>query len=194
MQETNCEQKNTKNFFKKNGYYFILAGLVLVLALVIGLTSIISTTNEPAQETNTSSITFVSPVANASISKSYNESELQYNATLNEWSIHKAIDFSATKGANVMASYDGTVESISTNLLDGTCITINHGDGLKTVYKSLDEEVKVSVGDKVSSGQVIGYVAGSATGETTETSHLHYEVWKDDNKVDPAGYLQIDNK
>ncbi len=196
MQESqNNQKKEQKNFLKKNGYYFILAGIVLVLALVIGLTSMAgNNTSKPTEEVNGGKITFVCPVANASIAKGFSATELQYNAALNEWAIHKAIDFVASSGANVMASYDGTVESVSTNILDGTCVVINHGGNLKTVYKSLAENVKVKVGDKVTTGQVIGYVSNSATSENTDSSRLHYEVWKDDAKVDPAGYLDIDSK
>lgn len=190
MQEVqNNQKKDVKGFLKKNAYYFILAGIVLVLALIIGLTSLIA---KPQEDTpvSTTNITFVSPVANATVSKGYSVDH-QYDAVLNEWSMHKAVDFSINNGANVMASYDGKVESISTNVLDGTSIVINHGNNLKTVYKLLDEEVKVKVGDSVTSGQVIGYVASA---DTEETSHLHFEVWKDDALVDPAGYLNIDNK
>lgn len=195
MQETQNNQTNgAKQFIKKHAYVLLLTTLVLVLALVVGLTTAFSSKKETIAPTNTDSIVFVSPVANAEISKNFSATELQFNSALNEWSIHKAIDFSASKGAVVMASFDGTVESISTNLLDGTSITINHGNGLKTVYKSLDEDVKVSVGSSVKAGESIGYVAGSASGETTETSHLHYEVWKDDALVDPAGYLDIGGK
>lgn len=188
-------KKTAKSFLKKNAYYFVLAGLVLCLALIIGLASLLTNpTNQGTVETNTGKIEFIMPVANATISKGFSSTELQYNKALNEWSIHKALDFNAEMGANVMACYDGTVVSISKDILDGTVITIDHGDNLKTVYKSLSEDVKVQVNQKVKKGEIIGQASASSTGETTDASQVHFEVWKDDALVDPAGYIQIEEK
>ena len=78
--------------------------------------------------------------------------------------------------------------------MDGTSITINHGNNLKTVYKSLDEDVKVKVGQTVKAGDVIALSSSSASGETTDSSQVHFEVWKEDKLVDPAGYLDLGEK
>lgn len=193
MEENTSKTKGIKAFFKRNAYYLALGGMITALALVVGLSAITANAdnNSENQPVNTTAIEFVSPVANASVLKGYSATELQYNAVLNEWSIHKAVDFSAEANANVYACYDGTVENVSTNLIDGTVITINHGNNLKTVYKSLDENVSVSIGDQVRAGDIIAKAASTANGETTETSQVHFEVWKDDNLVDPAGYLDL---
>lgn len=189
-------ESKVKKFVKKNAYYLALIGIVVMLGLVIGLTAGLS--GNPAQEpdvpTNVDTIQFVCPVSNATISKGYSATELQYNAALNEWSIHKAIDFVASAGTNVIAAYDGTIESVTNNILDGTSITINHGNNLKTVYKSLDEDVKVKVGQTVKAGDVIALSSSSASGETTDSSQVHFEVWKEDKLVDPAGYLDLGEK
>jgi hypothetical protein len=51
---------------------------------------------------------------------------------------------------------DGTIESIyKDDLLLGTEITINHGDGLKTVYRFVSETEGMKVGDKVEKGDVM---------------------------------------
>lgn len=189
------KQKGFKRFVEKYGYYISIVGIVLILGLVVGLSTLnVDIQEEPCVDVNSGVIEFISPVANATIIKNYSSTELQYNALLNEWSIHKGIDFSTSKGANVMACYDGVVESISTNIIEGTVITINHGDNLKSVYKSLNEDVNVSVGDNVQVGDVIGSASNSATAETTEGSQVHFEVWKDGAQVDPAGFLQIEEK
>ena len=195
MEEKQVTSTKKTSFLKRNAYYFILGAIVLCLALIIGLASIVkSPTNQDDVPANTGKIEFVSPVANATISKGFNADCLQYNKVLNEWSIHKATDYTVASGESVLACYNGKVESISTNILEGTVITIDHGNNLKTVYKSLDEEVKVQVGDEVKTGQVIGKASASATGETTETSQVHFEVWKDGSLVDPAGYMQTSEK
>jgi len=43
------------------------------------------------------------------------------------------IDFAADAGTNVVAVYDGTIESVTTSYLQGTTVTIDHGNGLKSV-------------------------------------------------------------
>ena len=196
MEENTSKTSKIKSFFKRNAYYITLGGIVAVLALVIGLSAISTTVKTEVQEelpVNSTAIEFVSPLESALIAKGYSATELQYNAALNEWSIHKALDFSATSGENVRACYAGVVENISSNILDGTVITINHGNNLKTVYKSLADDVSVSVGDNVATGMVIAK-AGYSSGETQESSQVHFEVWKDDKLVDPAGYLNLSGK
>lgn len=192
--ELEKEEGKVATFVKKYAYYLTLAGVIIVLALTIGLTASFSPENEPAVPSGSTMIEFVNPVANMQIKKGYNASALQYNKMLNEWSMHKAIDIEAESGANVMASYDGKIEQIASNLLEGTVITIDHGNNLKTVYKSLDEEVNVKVGDEVKAGQVIGTVSNSPTSETDGVSGVHFEVWKDNSKVDPSAYLNIEEK
>lgn len=191
----NTSKKTAKSFIKKNAYYFVLAGLVLCLALIIGLTSIVvNPDNEGEVEVNSGKIEFVMPVANATVLKNYSATELQYNKALNEWSIHKAMDLSTEIGANVVACYDGTVVNIASDILDGTVITIDHGNNLKTVYKSLSEDVKVELNQQVKKGEIIGRASSSSTGEATDSAQVHFEVWKDDALVDPAGYIQIEGK
>lgn len=187
-------KKTIKSFFKRNAYYFALVGLIVCLALIIGLTSLVSNQSQGEVEVNAGKIEFIMPVSNANILKGYKADALQFNEALNEWSIHKAIDLSTENGANVMACYDGIVESIKTDILNGTVITIDHGNNLKSVYKSLAEDVSVVVNQQVKTGEVIGKASNSSTGETTDSAQVHFEVWKDDALVDPAGYIQIESK
>ena len=194
----NEQTKNQDNkfvkLFKNYGYYFILAFLIVVMAVILVVAS--SSSNKKENNNNVepvSTISFTMPVLNASVIKGYNADELQYNAVLNQWEIHKSIDFGASKGMQVLASFGGTVSEIYTNLLEGTVIVIDHGDNLKTVYGSLDSNVNVEVGDAVATGDVIGTASNSATRDI-EDSHVHFEVWKDGASVDPAGYLNVESK
>lgn len=191
--EVEKKEKGFKYYLKKYGYYFALGGLLLVLSVAVVLTSVFAESGDKIQPTNVSQITFDMPVMNASVLKGYSDTELQYNAVLNVWEIHKAIDFSAEIGTNVLAVYSGTVSSVSKNLLEGTTIEIDHGNGLKTTYGSLDADVNVKVGDVVSKGDVIGKASNSATSETTNQGEVHFEVWKDGNVVDPSSYLNLSN-
>ena len=188
------KKSNVWEFIKRNAYYIALALLILLLAVAIVVTSNLSQEEEQATPTSVETISFSSPVLNGTILKGYSDTELQFNKALGLWEIHKGVDFAAEVGTDVLAVYDGTVASVSTNLLDGTVIEIDHGDGLKTVYASLDSKVSVAVGDVVKKGDAIAKASNTATGETAGESEVHFEVWKDGNIVDPASYLDIAGK
>ena len=186
------KKKNMKNYLKKYGYYIALALLVVFLAVAIIVTSTLAESpQENTVPTNAGVITFTSPVMNGTVLKGYSDTELQYNKTLNVWEVHKAVDFAADIGTDVLAAYDGKVTNISTNLLTGTVVEIDHGNGLKTTYGSLDSNVTVKLGQSVARGDIIGKASNTATAETSTEGEVHFEVWKDGNLVDPASYLDM---
>lgn len=194
--ENENQQKNEGigYYMRRYGNYLILASIVFVLLLAIVVTAIASGGSSATEPVNSPAvITFQSPIMNGQIEKGYNASELQYNKALNVWQIHKGLDYVAEAGTNVLCAYDGKVANISTDILRGTVVEIDHGDGLKTTYGSLDSNVLVKVGDVLQKGDIIGKASNTATGETTEQSGVHFEVWKDGNIVDPANYLDLSN-
>lgn len=99
---------------------------------------------------------------------------------------HSGIDFASFVGAEVYASGDGTIVKVESNQWGyGNMITVDHGYGYKTRYAHLSK-FAASQGQKVKRGQLIGYVGstGKATGP-----HLHYEVLKNDEHVDPMHFF-----
>ena len=99
---------------------------------------------------------------------------------------HDGLDFSAPLGTEVYAAGDGVVESASRSSYGyGNKIIINHGYGYKTVYAHLNS-FKVRKGQKVSRGQEIGTVGNSGL---STSPHLHYEVIRNDRKVNPIYYF-----
>jgi len=103
--------------------------------------------------------------------------------------MHTGMDFTAATGTDVFATGDGTVEATEKNGWGyGNCIVINHGYGYKTRYAHLSA-FKIKVGDKVKRGDLIGLVgtSGKSTGP-----HLHYEVEKNGEKVNPIHYYHTD--
>ena len=190
--QNNKKKITFRGVISKYGYYIALAILILLLAVAIVLTSLSAKNDvENVEPTNADVITFSLPVVNANVLKGYSDTELQYNKTLNVWELHRGVDFAANIGEDVLACYDGTVTKITNNLLNGTVIEIDHGNGLKTCYGSLDSVASVNVGDAVKKGDVIGKASNTATGEVSETGEVHFEVWKDGALVDPASYLDI---
>ena len=164
--ENETNKPTIKQFLKENMYLLILAGVVLLLSIIVIIASAVGTKtkpidNKPPVSSNTTK--YYIPVANATISKEYSATELQYNATLNQWEAHKAIDFLATAGSEVRAITSGEVIDVYTNHLEGTVVKIKHANGIVSEYGSLSDDVKVKKGDNVASNAVIGYVSASAT-------------------------------
>ncbi len=191
-----------KMFFKKYGYIVglvVAAVAITAVGLVAGLTRPDTKTdivvNPPVVDVDVPSATWHSPVDKVDVIKFYNAKKLQYNETLDNWKIHKAVDFKLNEGDNVYACFNGTVEKIYTNLLEGTVVVISHDGGIKTTYKSLNEKsICVNVGDKVDGGAKIGTASDSMGSEVKQGVHLHLEITQNNVLVDPANYINLGDK
>ena len=196
MQNSTTEQK--KKIILNYIYATVIGVLVVACAIVIALVnSKPKTPTENITPTDTipvATTTYVVPMKNATIAKDYSATELQFNDTLKQWEIHKAIDFLASDDKNVYATSDGSVSNIYTNYLEGTVIEISHKNGLVSVYKSLNSEVSVAVGDKVSAGQIIGTVSNGMAQELNSGAHLHFEMLLNGTKINPNDYIDLGNK
>ena len=82
-------------------------------------------------------VEFTMPVEGATEGLPYANDRLVKYKTLGKWQTHSAIDLIAIAGTKVVAAFDGTIESVETTSLWGTIVVIDHGNGLKTTYKSL---------------------------------------------------------
>lgn len=148
---------------------------------------------EPDEDVDTE-VVFSLPVANATVAQAYS---FWYNSTLNRYCLHTGLDFAAEAGTEVTAAYAGTVESITEDILEGGKVVLSHGDGLYTVYASIDAASGLRVGDTVGQGETIGTVSAAADAmgnEYNEGAHLHFEVLEDGEQIDPAAYLDYDEK
>ena len=135
---------------------------------------------------------FISPVSVVSV---LNEYGFYYNKTLGNYYEHMGVDFTAEVGSEVYAVASGTVESVYTSdVLVGTQITIDHGDGVKSVYQFVEAKEGLKAGDEVKQGDVIATVAEANGSEYKDGAHLHFEVFKDGANVDPAEYLTLEEK
>jgi murein DD-endopeptidase MepM/ murein hydrolase activator NlpD len=98
---------------------------------------------------------------------------------------HKGMDFSAKSGTPIYATGDGVVKAADASLSGyGNHIEISHGYGYLTLYAHLSK-YKVRAGQKVRRGDIIGYVG--STGRS-EAPHLHYEVHKNGEVVNPLNF------
>ena len=131
-----------------------------------------------------------------------------YSVTQDFSSSHRGIDFGvwygdpicAIKGGKVITAYDEGYFSKDNILWTyGTYVVIEHEDGMRSYYAHLKSRT-VSVGDKVSGGQIIGYSGNTGRTNPEPTAakpyagtHLHFEIRVKKNGVyvttDPKAYL-----
>jgi murein DD-endopeptidase MepM/ murein hydrolase activator NlpD len=98
---------------------------------------------------------------------------------------HPGVDIAASQGTPIKAAGDGVVKMAGWNGGYGNFTLIDHGGGLATGYGH-QSRIAVSIGQHVSTGEVIGYVG--STGNSTGP-HLHWEVRVNGNPVDPMGWV-----
>ena len=98
---------------------------------------------------------------------------------------HYGMDFTAPRGTPVYASGDGVVTRADAAAVGfGKHIRIEHGYGYESIYAHL-YKYNVKKGQRVKRGDLIGFVG--STGRS-QAPHLHYEIWKDGNKINPINF------
>ncbi len=131
-------------------------------------------------------ITYVAPIDNYTIVKAYSATPV-YSTSLKRYVAHLGVDLAGDNGASVRAVMAGSVESVTYDILYGHQITILHDNGMRSVYKSVDN-VTVKAGDAVNMGDNIATVSTSAGAEAADGAHLHFEIIVDGKNVDPIEY------
>ncbi len=146
-----------------------------------------NTTQSTTKETK--EISFAKPVE-GDVIREFAKDNLVYSETLQEWVTHLGIDIKANKTTVVKASADGTIRSIKNDPRYGLTIIIDHNDGYQTIYSNLLTTEFVVEGEKVKQGQSIGTVGNTAVFEISDESHLHFEILKDSEQLDPNIYIK----
>lgn len=140
-----------------------------------------SSSSGAASGSSSSSSLFMYPVSSRITSK-YG---MRLHPVLGYWKLHDGTDFGAACGTPIKAAYGGVVSERYYNAGYGNRLMIDHGrvNGayVTTGYNHAQRYV-VSVGQRVTKGQVIGYVG--TTGYSTGC-HLHLMVWENGNLVNP---------
>ncbi len=148
----------------------------------------IEKTDEQVVETK-KEISFIKPVEGEIICE-FAKDNLIYSETLKEWITHTAIDIKADKTSVVKSAADGIVKSIINDPRYGLTIIIEHDDGYQTVYSNLLTAEFVVEGEEVKQGQTIGTIGDTASFESSLESHLHFELLKDGEYLDPNIFLK----
>ncbi|HHU07447.1 MAG TPA: peptidoglycan DD-metalloendopeptidase family protein [Clostridiaceae bacterium] len=125
---------------------------------------------------------WVWPVPSSSRISSYYGYRLIFGAR----QFHRGIDIPAPSGNKIVSTKSGVVLKCSSSKNEGNYVTIDHGNGILSKYKHLSR-YGCSSGQRVSAGQVIGYIGN--TGRSTGP-HLHFEIIINGKNVDPLKYLR----
>ncbi|MDQ1443905.1 MAG: hypothetical protein QOI20_369, partial [Acidimicrobiaceae bacterium] len=123
-----------------------------------------------------------SPIPGAHVTSTFGP---RMHPIFHEVRMHTGVDFGAGSGTPIHAAGDGIVVYAGPRGGYGNATVIDHGSSLATLYGH-QSAVYVTVGQRVSRGQVIGAVGctGFCTGP-----HLHFEVRVNGSPVDPLPYL-----
>jgi murein DD-endopeptidase MepM/ murein hydrolase activator NlpD len=123
------------------------------------------------------------PVSSTSISSSFG---VRADPFVGKAAMHTGIDFIEQVGAAVKATAPGKVVFAGEKAGYGQMVEIDHGDGLSTRYAHMSS-IAVGIGEAVAAGALVGRVG--STGRSTGP-HLHYEVRRAGEAVDPSRFLK----
>jgi murein DD-endopeptidase MepM/ murein hydrolase activator NlpD len=130
-----------------------------------------------------------SPIEFSRVSSGFSNS--RFHPVLNKWRAHKGVDYASPIGTKVKATADGVIEFVGKQGGYGNVVMINHQGRYQTVYGHLSRFGNVRKGQRVSQGEIIGYVGmtGVASGP-----HLHYEFKQAGVHRDPLKVALPDGK
>lgn len=155
-------------------------GMIEVKGALQGITDSLAAKGE-----DVTSIPSIIPIKDFTIRQSGASIGKKMNPFYKTVAMHTGMDLLAATGTQILAAADGTVtQAQKKGKEEGHTIEIKHKNGYVTKYKHLGD-ILVRKGQKVKQGAVIGRVG--VTGMSF-APHLHYEVWLNDEMMDPVNY------
>lgn len=133
------------------------------------------------------SLPIANPAPGRSISSTFG---VRQDPILGMPALHSGMDFRAPTGFPITATAAGVVTKAGWNGGYGRMVEIDHGNGLSTRFAHMSR-IEVSEGQKVKLGDVVGLVGSS--GRSTGP-HLHYEVRRNGDAVDPLRFIKVGKK
>ncbi len=111
-----------------------------------------------------------------------------YDETMDDWRVHKAIDFTCEKGTPVYAVGNGKVTKIYADTSYGYCIEIDFGD-FTGRYCGMEQGTTVKFDAVIKKGDTVGKT-GDLPCESGQEPHFHFEVLKDGKNADPIDAIR----
>jgi len=99
---------------------------------------------------------------------------------------HFGVDIVAKENELIKSTLDGTVIFVGFTTEDGYVIQIQHSNNLTSVYKH-NSSITKKIGDFVKAGEPIAVIGN--TGENSNGSHLHFELWYNGFAINPQDYV-----
>ena len=99
---------------------------------------------------------------------------------------HYGVDVVAKENAFIKAALDGTVVFAGWTSGDGYIIQLQHSNNLMSIYKH-NSDITKNIGDHVKAGEPIAIIGN--TGETSSSTHLHFELWHNGIPINPQDYV-----
>lgn len=132
-----------------------------------------------------SSIPAIQPISNEDMTRMASGYGYRTDPFTKVRKFHSGMDFTAPRGTPIYAAGDGVVTRADNRATGyGNHIRIDHGYGYESLYAHL-YKYNVRSNQKVKRGDLIGFVG--STGRS-EAPHLHYEVWKDHDRINPINF------
>ena len=107
---------------------------------------------------------------------------------MGDWRTHNGIDFKGAEGDQVKAIANGKVINVYEDVLLGTVVEIDHGNGMTVRYCGMKEGSCLPEGTEVEKYGKIGTL-GHIPVEISDEDHLHLEVLIDGEYADPLKAL-----
>ena len=120
----------------------------------------------------------------------YSMDQTIYFATLDQYKYNPALIIEGQVGQDVRSAKDGEVILIEMNAETGNTVTVNMGNGYEAVYGQLGE-VLVTQGERISEGDLIGYLGEPTKYYSVEGCNLYFQLLKDGEPVNPLEYLDV---
>lgn len=130
----------------------------------------------------------IQPVQNKDLSRVASGFGMRVHPILKYRKMHNGMDFTAPPGTPIYATGDGKVTKVGLGSGYGKMVIIEHGFGYKTYYAHMSK-YEARVGQEVKRGEIIGYVGNTGL---SSGPHLHYEVWKNGNVLNPVNFYHND--
>ncbi len=131
------------------------------------------------------SIPAIQPIHNKDLTRMASGFGMRMHPILKYLKFHAGMDFTAHVGTPIYATGKGTViQADAEGSGYGLHVKINHGYGYVTIYAHMSR-AKVTAGQKVNRGDIIGYVGSSGL---SSGPHCHYEVIKNNEVLNPVNF------
>ncbi|MGI9526054.1 MAG: peptidoglycan DD-metalloendopeptidase family protein [Weeksellaceae bacterium] len=127
----------------------------------------------------------IQPVADKQLNRIASGYGMRLHPILKVGKMHWGLDFAAPTGTPIYATANGKVKLAGSAGGYGNVVVIDHGYGYETYYAHMSK-IKAKANQQVKRGDIIGFVGSTGL---SSGPHLHYEVHKDGEKINPVAFL-----